>query len=259
MILSKIKIIYGLMLWLAAGFVDAKSVTYFVIQDQARPFQIESSGKNHQGIITDIVKEIFSDLGVDLKIKTLPFKRMLVEMHKSKAENWITYGSPAWQGGSETGIQSRFLFNESIMTVKHVMLVKSDKREFFDNVEILKDKTLITLLGFDYPGLDQYFESGLIKQREVKNHAAAIKAVYSDRAYGFVGIDMRINYNLKEERFNRESFKQIDISSLIERYTIHLATSKGFDADLHAEAIKKFAEMKRSGQIEQIINLYAGK
>lgn len=244
------------MLFLFSVSANAETVTYFVIKEQARPFQIERDGKNHQGIVTDIVKEIFSDSGIELQIKTLPFKRMLVEMHKAADENWISYGSPAWQGNSETGIQSRFLLNEPVMAVKHILLTKADNPFSYSGPEALKEKSVVTLLGFDYPGLDQYFDNGLIQQVELKNHAAAIKSVYSDRAFGFVEMDVRVMYNLKKEGFRLEDFKQHDVTSLIPAYTIHLATGKGFNAELKAMIMTKFSEMKQSGEIDKIINKY---
>ena len=37
----------------------ASEVNYYVISEQARPFQIEQQGEQHSGIVTDIVSEIF--------------------------------------------------------------------------------------------------------------------------------------------------------------------------------------------------------
>ena len=60
-----------------SSYAMASEVNYYVIADQARPFQIEQQGEQHSGIVTDIVSAIFAESDYEVKYHTYPFKRMI--------------------------------------------------------------------------------------------------------------------------------------------------------------------------------------
>ncbi len=70
----------------------ASEVNYYVIAEQARPFQIEQQGEQHSGIVTDIVSAIFAESDYEVKYHTYPFKRMISVLEAGGEENWVTYG-----------------------------------------------------------------------------------------------------------------------------------------------------------------------
>lgn len=124
----------------------AEEVNYYVIADQARPFQIEQQGQQHAGIVTDIVNAIFANSDYKVNFHTYPFKRMISVLEAGGEENWLTYGSPDWGR-----VQSENLSKEPIYTVKHVLVSSSDAPFKFNTMQDIKGRSIVLLLGFDYP------------------------------------------------------------------------------------------------------------
>ena len=146
-------------------------INYIVIQDQAQPFQNHVNQKEHSGIVTDIVKQIFDGADYDLKIHTLPFNRMIKMLEQDKYKNWITFGSPNWPG-----VQSLNLSAHPIFEVKHGFLT-TKQRQPITSAKDLFGQTVILLHGFNYPGLDEHIASKKVKSINVKNYPAAFKVV----------------------------------------------------------------------------------
>ena len=64
-----LKIALFLLILISTSSKAITEINYMVIQDQAQPFQNHQNKKHHTGIITDIVKEIFS--GPEYEVKVL--------------------------------------------------------------------------------------------------------------------------------------------------------------------------------------------
>ncbi|EID4425010.1 ABC transporter substrate-binding protein [Vibrio vulnificus] len=103
-----------------SAFALAQEVNYYVIANQARPFQIEQDGHDQQGIVTDIVRAIFSNSEHTLRFHTYPFNRMISILENGGEPNWITYGSPGWGK-----VQAENLSEEAIYTVKHTLVSRT--------------------------------------------------------------------------------------------------------------------------------------
>ena len=92
----KFQLISVVLFMLNTSLANANKIDYYVIAEQARPFQIETKGADHSGIVTDIVKEVFKDSDHQLNYHTYPFNRMISILSSQDQGNWITYGSPHW-------------------------------------------------------------------------------------------------------------------------------------------------------------------
>ncbi len=86
-----------------SSYAMASEVNYYVIADQARPFQIEQQGEQHSGIVTDIVSAIFAESDYEVKYHTYPFKRMISVLEAGEKKI-----------GSLTAAQSGGRFNRKI-------------------------------------------------------------------------------------------------------------------------------------------------
>lgn len=229
--------------------VKAENVNYFVIGSTAAPFQIEENGKNHRGIITDIVNEVFQGLRkYEIVTHTLPFKRYIKELEKQ--ESWLTYGSDSW-----TGPQSWNITQEGLFEVNHVFLTKKGIR--FNKVSDLFNKRIVLITGFEYPELDQYIKSGRIKTMRVANHEAAIKAIQKDRGLAFPEMEIRIKYHLKTMGMNFDDFSFSTIKDVLKGYKINLAFSRNFNRKLQLKIEKSLRAMKKLGRIDKIIAKYS--
>ncbi|MCW9000809.1 MAG: hypothetical protein OQK04_19015, partial [Kangiellaceae bacterium] len=77
-----------------SGMLRAETFNYMVIQNQARPLQIEEYNQNHRGIATEIVYALFDGSEYRLNVNTLPFNKLITDLTTSRYSNWITIGSP---------------------------------------------------------------------------------------------------------------------------------------------------------------------
>lgn len=232
--------------------IKAETINYVVIDNQSKPFQIEENSANHSGIVTDIINEIFTGSAYDVKFHTLPFNRMIKMLSTGKIKNWITYGSPSWGG-----VQAEHLSQIPIYHVEHKLLTNPSFGGDIKKVEDLFGKTLILLLGFDYPGLDPYLKAESIKELRVKNHDSAFRVLQrlSNKA-GFVEMSLRIKYNLKLSQRDPDNFLQKDFSTIIADYDIHLAMDPNMNFSYDNFVNERLKTLAENGTLEKIVNKY---
>lgn len=235
---------------------SAQSLTYLSISSQAEPFQIIH--QTNKGIVTDILSQAVQDLDITLSEQAYPFMRYIRTMQTNKYPLWVSYGSPAWQDETEIAIQSRILSKEKLFDVSHVLVVKANRRFNLYSIEALFGETVITLNGFNYPGLDEYIETGQIKTVAVKSHESALKAVENSRGIAFIAMKTRALYTMTQAGLDRDDFKLIDFSSIIPPYSIHLSYSETVNEEIKHRIDQAIARLKDSGQVDNIINFYQG-
>lgn len=250
--------VIALLIPMSGWAVEEKEVlTYYVISKQARPLQIETKGTMHSGVVSDIVFAMLADTPVELKVVTLPFKRMKQEMRLGKHKNWISYGSPAWQSKASNDKQESSLL-EPLLSARHVMITLPDINAPTSSAAAISGGSLITLHGFSYPGLETYLTERSIQRMQVKDHRAAFHSVLAGRGLGFVGIDFKIGYNLKAEQLGRDTFKHHDFSHVLAPYDIHLSHSLSLSPKLKALLQKRLNDLRQQGFIEETIEKYTG-
>lgn len=231
---------------------QATTVNYYVISEQAKPFQIEEQGQNHSGIITDIVEEIFAGSDHSIEFHTFPFNRMITTLESGGASNWLTYGSPNW--GS---VQSENLSKEPVYTVKHVLVSSGKEPVQFSKMQDIEGASVVLLRGFDYPNLTPYFKDGLVNEMRVKDYQAAYRVI--ERTPGeavFVEMESRVIYNINQLGLAKSKFAITSFSSVIPDYSIYLALSPDMDKDLQKYINQRLAQLKAEGKIADIISKY---
>mgnify|MGYP000162094437 CR=1 FL=1 len=230
-------------------------VDYFVISKQARPFQIESNGQKHSGIVSDIVTEIFRRSPHTVKVHTLPFKRMVKELKSGRYPNWLNYGTPSW--GSPQGDN---LSKTPLIKTSHVVLSSKKNNFEYQNIEDLYTKQVLLFLGFLYPGLDKYIEAGHIKARRLQSYEAVFKSLDREerlkRKAVFIGMRSRILYNLLQNKRNPNDYRLSDFSSIVPSYSISLAYSPTFSPELKSFIEARLVELEANGFIEKTKQAY---
>lgn len=227
-------------------------VNYYVIAGQAQPFQIEEQGKNHTGIVSDIIAEIFTGSGYQLNYHTYPFNRMISTLESGGEQNWITYGSPNWGR-----VQSEHLSDLPIYNVKHALVTSTKAPFHYNDFGSIKGKGLVLLLGFDYAELTPHIEQGDVSEIRVKDYEAAfsiIERLPSDTA--FVEMESRVKYHLNRLGLTEQNFRVEAFSDVIAEYPIHLAFSGEMKPEIRLFINQRLAEMKANGSLEEIINRY---
>lgn len=244
--------ILAALLMFAQATAQATTVNYYVISEQARPFQIEEQGQNHSGIITDIVEEIFAGSDHSIEFHTFPFNRMITTLESGGESNWLTYGSPNWGR-----VQSENLSKEPVYTVKHVLVSSGTQPVQFSKMQDIEGASVVLLRGFDYPSLTPFFKDGLVHEMRVKDYQAAYRVI--ERTPGetvFVEMESRVIYNINQLGLAKSKFAITSFSSVIPDYSIYLALSPDMDEELQKYINQRLAQLKAEGKIADIINKY---
>lgn len=249
---------------LSSNQAQADELTYLVISNQAEPFQIVNHIVNnteplHQGIISDIVYASLKDSEVEITTLAYPFKRYILMMEPQHTPKWISYGSPAWQTIHGEEAQNKRLSKNKLFDVSHVLVTKNDSAFTVNKVDDLFGKTIITLKGFTYPGLDEYINAGLIFKVEVNSHESALKAVETDRGIGFVAMKTRALYTINSAGLNRNEFTLVDFAKVIAPYPIYLSFSDAVSPKLIEQVDQQVLKLKKSHRIDEIIHSYLGE
>ncbi len=249
---------------LSSNQAQADELTYLVISNQAEPFQIVSQKVNHtepvhQGIISDIVYASLKESEVEVTTLAYPFKRYILMMDPQHTPRWISYGSPAWQTIHGEEAQNKRLSKNKLFDVSHVLVTKDDSAFTVNRVDDLFGKTIITLKGFSYPGLDRYIKAGLIFKVEVNSHENALKAVETGRGIGFVAMKTRALYTINSAGLNRNKFTLVDFAKVIAPYPIYLSFSDAVSPKLIEQVDQQVLKLKQSHRIDEIIHSYLGE
>ncbi|WP_076409641.1 ABC transporter substrate-binding protein [Shewanella sp. UCD-KL12] len=246
---------------LASTLISSRSLadefSYLTISSQAEPFQI--IGHSNKGIITDILSEAIHGSDIQLKYYAYPFTRYIRTMHKGTHTNWISYGSPAWKEPAKARIQSKNLSNEKLFDVSHVLVIRHDSDFIFNSINDLFKITVVTLTGFNYPGVDKYLSNEKIEHIEVSSHKRALTIIENRRAVAFIAMKKRAMYSIKVDKFDPSVFKFINFSSVIPTYPIHLSYSDNVNNKTRHDIDTAIVSMKEAGRIDEIINFYLGQ
>ena len=219
-------------------------ITYFTSDKSSAPIQIPSE---NSGIVTDVLNKL--DLpNVNFVYKTLPFKRMIIMLEKSKTP-WVTYGSDKW-----TDSRAKDLSATPIMTVQHVLLTTAETP--YDSIADMLSKGIVLIRGFNYPGLMEHINQMPEKVVYVKTHQAAINMVMRGRVAAFVGMNLRITYHLNKLAIERKAIALHDFSDIIPNYDVNLSFSKDFPKASRSSIESQLYKLKQTGQLEKILQKY---
>lgn len=237
---------------LISSNVNAETVNYYVITKQAMPFQIIESQTHHSGIVSDIVKEIFTKSNYDINYHSYPFNRMISLLEGGNKHNWITYGSPNWGG-----VQADNLSHKAIYKVRHSLLTNARSQFKFRDIEDLNGKIAVLLDGFDYPTLQPYIDRGLVTEMRVKDYKAAFRVLdkMPDETV-FIEMKSRIKYNLKVQSQPLDKYNLQDFSKVIASYPIYLDLDPNMDKNMQNFINQRLSIMLSSGKVDRILRNY---
>ena len=231
--------------------VANETLNYFVIEGQAAPFQIVDESKQHSGIVSDFLTSILEGSPYQLQVHSYPFKRMIKTINDGDYPHWITYGSSSWSPP-----QNLNLSECSILTVRHILLPPKGENLTLNSINDLLGQRVILLFGFAYPYLDEYIKAEQLAELRVQSYSSAFKALAFKRAQGFVEMESRIKYNLKQVGDRYDDYNPVDMSNIIPQYDIRFAMSPQMSDDVKRYIDDRCYQLKRTGEYQKIINKY---
>lgn len=233
--------------------IFAEQIDYFVIEKQAEPFQIKGDEGTHHGIISDVITEIFRNSKYQINTHAYPYLRMVMHLESGRYKNWISYGSPDWEGPQGDNLSS-----VPIMQTQNILLSAKELGNSFDKLSDLNGKTVILMKGFSYPTLQDHIDRGEIVEQRVNSFNSAFGII--DRKLpqyaGLVTMDIRGRYNLKVSNRNIDNYVLSDFSTVIPSYQIYLSFSSEFNPEIKSFVNERLATLIASGFVEAVIEKY---
>jgi len=242
---------------LAVSPVRAEVINYLVVQKQSEPMQIASDDGTHSGVISDLVREIFRGSDHQLTIQMMPFKKMQRRVREGAFKNWLVYGSPGWSPPQNINLSPTPVF-----TVRHSLLIAKNSDFQYSGLDSIFDKTLVLVVGYDYPGLDPFLAHGDIHDvRMVQYKRIFMELLSHNRFAGFVEMNFRLRYQLKRAqelgmRISAEDFTLADFSDVIAPYNVHLAMDPAMPEPIQAFIDRRIQALRKDGTIDEIMARY---
>jgi len=145
------------------------------------------------GIMWDVVSLISARIGVRIVPQQIPRKRvdqMLLDGYidgTSRAREWVQE-------------PDKFLFTNPVVDIQEVFFTPKHAGKTYHSPEDLFSKTLVTHLGYMYPELQPYFESGDIKRFDVSRDRDMFNFVLHGDRFDAAVVDLLVGrWILKNE------------------------------------------------------------
>ncbi len=239
--------------FILSGNTIAEEITYLIVEDISKPFQITDDGISKGGIISDIIDEIFKDSEYTVKHHVLPVKRLYKVVESEEINNWITYDAKAWNSLSRWGD----FIDIPLFSVNHTYLTcQKDTHKKITSRKDIEGQNLAVIKDFDYPELNQLKDRGQLHLTPVTNYQQGISLTGLNRVDGFVEMELRLRFTIKQESLGKPCFQFIDMSKIIPVYPIYLTTGKHNKSGINEFAAKRINELKESGTIDAILSRY---
>lgn len=209
------------------------------------PYLINEKGRT-TGIMWEVVAKISERLGYQLEAVKVPRKRVDQLLRKEMIDG--TSRAKEWTDRPED-----FLFTDPIVDIEEVVFFPSDSTAEFQVVEDLYSMTLVTHLGYHYPALQPYFESGQIKRFDVARDKDLFVYVLRGEEFDAAIADRLVGQWLLLKQNMQNKFR---ISSeALSTYGFRLMLRpdwQSFAEDFNRE----LASMHRKGEIDSILSRY---
>lgn len=233
--------------------VFSEEVNYLIVEDLSVPFQVTHQGESKGGIITDIVNEIFNSSSYTVKHHVLPLNRLYKMIESGELKNWIAYDAKAWNSLSQWG---EFV-SEPLFSVNHTYLTcKENSPTKINSSNEIYNKNIAIIRGFIHPELNALQKSNQLNLVPVDNYSQGINLATLNRVDGFVEMELRIRFNMKQESLNHSCLQFIDMGHIIPTYPIYLSTDKNNTSDLNSFVKNRVKALKSTKQINQIMSQY---
>lgn len=229
-----------------SGSSPRQKVFRFNVSPNGYPPYLIVDGDQTSGIMWAVVEEISGRLGYRVEAHKMPHKRVEQMLHSGLIDG--TARAREWTEKPED-----FVFTDPIVQTEEVVFFPVGSPHSFKVVEDLFSLTLVTHLGYTYPGLEQHFTSGKITRFDVPrdqdlflyaSQGDDLDAAISDRLVGqwiLVQQGMKDRFRIGSATLNEAGYR-IMLRPGLETF------ADAFNTEL--------ASMRNSGRIEAIVSQY---
>lgn len=225
---------------------NSERVIRFNVSPNGYPPYLITEGDKQSGIMWDVVTRVAERLGYRVVPEAVPRKRVDEMLLGGFIDG--TTRAKEWTDNPED-----FAFTDPVVDIEEVLFIPKDSDLEFEEPEDLVSKTLVTHLGYHYPALDPYFESGEIKRFDVAKdkdmfkyvlHGENLHAAVADR---LVGRWILLNEGM-EDKFRSSSETLSDYGFRLMFRKDWAPFTESFNRELEA--------MKQNGELDEILSRY---
>ena len=225
-----------------------RPIAYGMNDSNSPPFlQIDNKNENpviQGGLFFDLGLEIGKKLKRPIHFMLSPRKRLDSGLASGEIE-LVCYNTEAWAGNFAKD------YNWSIPIFKQFNLIVGLKKNMkpgqLKSLKDLTGKTIGTALGFVYPALMPYFESGRIRREDALSGLANITKLSSERAQYIVLNNLEYGYYKKQYSNLQEAPFEID------PINVKCASSKKSDLTI-SDINNAILESKKDGRLQKVFN-----
>ena len=235
-------------------------VSYLILGGTVEPLMItKPDDPMAGGIITEIMKHIFSNSAYQIVPKVMPWKRMVEELRTG--DNWISYGFPE---GNEPGIPLEFS-KSPVMEFNHVAITLRSNHFKIEHVSDVAGRVAILVENFHYPGLDQHLDKplvgtggGAIKTIRAFSPKGTLRMLQHKRGDVVFGFHARMLYNLRETELPLKEFRFQDASRIIPSQPLYLTMSSQQPPEVKQLVNDGLKRLAADGTLKRILQKYSG-
>jgi ABC-type amino acid transport substrate-binding protein len=212
----------------------------------SEPYTIYEKGVLRAGLLKDIFDELGVQLGVSVQYVDLPRKR--VEAGLESGEIHIApVAHPHWLSKEFSGD-----WTEPVFMLRELLVMQASSRLRYRGPSDLKGLRIGTILGYHYPFVESYFQSGAAYRIDVQKAEQNADMLLNRRIDAYIVHDIVFRYFQKTDQ-RASLLRAVDLGNA-ER-EISWAVSK--KSPLSLDRLNAFVRgLKKSGRIVQILKQY---
>lgn len=212
------------------------------------PFTIIQADNTPAGILYDVLEVVASKHEYRIQPEEIPRKRVDSFILKGRID--ATARAREW-----TQSPDNFVFTEPVIVAKDVLFSLIKRPIAYGVAGALKDKVILARLGYKYPALREAFASEETERFDVTSTHEMFKRLLAPKQRSYDGLLTNLQVGLWQIKqhnwYDRLQYSEKAISEVGYR----LMFGKSWQ-DFVDKFNQELAEMKASGQLQQIINNY---
>ncbi len=224
------------------GKVKVKPMRFSIVESWPEPYAFFDSDRNLTGgAIKDIIEAIGKNANLPVEFVYLSRNRVDAAMERGKAEVRC-YVNEAWAVRSEN-----YLFSQPIFQTSNSIIWKKDRKPIL-KIDDVQGKTIGTVAGYIYRGIDVLFKSGKAKRADVVNEGMNVTLLQRDRIDYAIVETTSFNWILKKK--NGMAAQEVE-SFLVDVVPVKCAVLKK-NAQPFKVVESAIEKMKQDGTIKAI-------
>ncbi|MDO6442020.1 ABC transporter substrate-binding protein [Marinobacter sp. 2_MG-2023] len=238
--------LFSFLLSTSAAGESARKIFHFNISPNGYPPYMIVDQEAPSGIMWDVVSLISERIGYETVARKIPRKRvdqMLLDGYIDGTPRAIEW----------THEPKNFLFTDPVVHIQEVFFTPKHKGETYHSPEDLFSKTVVAPLGYLYPELEPYFESGAIKRFDVPGEKDMFNFLLHGDRFDAAVADVLVGKWILRNEGLREHFTVS--SGSLNSYGFRIMLRKenhSFVKDFNAELTR----MRENGELDAILANY---